>query len=126
MKGPERRTLRDIGGKNTEYPRPNDDTATEMQRILESTPSYIVAGLLVRNERFGEAMEELLNQNIFTQPQYDAIGAEIDRQIQTGEFQQEHVKFPHILHHLLQYTRADVSMRVREALGHESTLDVQA
>lgn len=118
------RTLRQIGGSDREYVMPDAHFASIMQRILDSTPAFVVAGLTIRDEvQFATAMQELITRDILTPAQYDAIGNEIQRQLDNGELQKENFVQMEILSSILERIVPSIAAQIRRVLGHKRIVD---
>ncbi|HLC66526.1 hypothetical protein A3C37_00905 [Candidatus Peribacteria bacterium RIFCSPHIGHO2_02_FULL_53_20] len=121
MKTPfDTRTLRQIGGRDEEH-EVSAPLGPMMQKILESTPAFVVANLTIDEQEFGNAMDELIRRDILTSAQYNAIGAELQRQLLTRETQTIIQKV--LLNAILQRTQATIAMNIRKMLGSSHVLD---
>ncbi|TSC59425.1 MAG: hypothetical protein Greene041662_493 [Candidatus Peregrinibacteria bacterium Greene0416_62] len=103
---------------------PDAHFASIMQRILDSTPAFVVAGLTIRDEvQFATAMQELITRDILTPAQYDAIGNEIQRQLDNGELQKENFVQMEILSSILERIVPSIAAQIRRVLGHKRIVD---
>ena len=117
------RTLRQIGGSDRMYQIPDEPFAYMMQRILDGTPAFVVGGLTIRDEVHAMAMQELIKRDILTPTQYNAIGDEMQRQLDKGELQKDSIVQTGILSFILERIVPGTAAQIRGVLGHTQIVD---